>query len=325
MPIITESTFRPLSGLGNGHLQTIWPTLFRKPPLVTKHRERLELADGDFLDLDWARHSASKKLVILTHGLESNSRDASIQGLATIFFKNGWNVLAWNMRGCSGEPNRLLRFYHSGATEDLAEILEHVSKPYHEIALVGLSLGGNITLKYIGENNDARITGGVAFSVPCDLTTSVDQLDSPSNRIYTRRFIKSLRRKIYEKKKSFPNLLDVSPLAGMRTFHEFDSAYTAPLHGFSSAEDYWAKASCLPSLANISIATLLVNATNDPFLSPVCFPYAAALENKYFHLETPSSGGHCGFVSSATDLAGWHGARALEFLENITAKRLPRD
>lgn len=327
MPLIADSTFRPAPGLGNGHLQTIWPVLFRRVPNLTQERERLELDDGDFLDLDWARQNVSRKLIILTHGLESHSRDAGVQGMARAFFKNGWDVLAWNMRGCSGEPNRLLRFYHSGATEDLAAVIRYASDRHEKIALVGFSLGGNITLKYLGDagaGTHPRITGAVVFSVPCDLTSSVDRLDEPANQIYTQRFIRSLRGKIVEKKKHFPDSLEVGHLPAMRTFHEFDAAYTAPLHGFASAEDYWARASCLPVLGRIAIPTLLVNAANDPFLTPLCYPSAIALQSEHFHLECPSSGGHGGFVGPASNGLAWHEARALEFLEATTTTRLPR-
>lgn len=315
MPLLSGSTFSPARGIGNGHLQTIWPVLFRRVPIITHERERLEMADGDFLDLDWARHDVSKKLVVITHGLESSSSDVSIQGMATAFYHQGWDVLAWNMRGCSGEPNRLLRFYHSGETHDLTTVIDHVSPDYDALSLIGFSLGGNITLKYLSETSIApNITGAVTFSVPCDLTSSVDRLDQPDGRIYTRRFIRSLRAKIYEKKSRFPAELDVTRLETMRTFHEFDSAYTAPLHGFVSAEDYWRRASCLPILGHIRVRTLLVSAVNDPFLSPACFPFAAARDSEYFHLETPASGGHCGFISSRCAAQNWHETRALEFL-----------
>jgi len=321
MPLIVESSFCPSRRLTNGHLQTIAPVLFRKVPWLTRDRQRLELADGDFLDLDWARHDASRKLVILTHGLESSARDGSIQGMAQAFFRAGWDVLAWNMRGCSGEANRLLRFYHSGATEDLAAVVEHASAlGYDSLACVGFSLGGNLLLKYLGEaspEETRRITGAAAFSVPCDLASSVGRLDAPEGRIYTRRFIRSLRAKILAKRKLFPEL-DVSRLAAMRTFAEFDAAYTAPLHGFASAEDYWERCSCKNIVGKTRVRTLLVNARNDPFLTPDCFPLAAARESKHFHLETPASGGHCGFVSSGRPAFGWHERRAVEFLENAS-------
>ena len=317
MPLITPSDFEPALGLENGHLQTIWPTLFRRVPLITQERKRLELEDNDFLDLDWARHVASRKLVIITHGLESHSRDTSVQGMAGAFFAKEWDVLAWNMRGCSGEPNRLPRFYHSGATEDLSAIVDHAisEHDYQQIALVGFSLGGNLTLKYLSETYREPVFTAVAFSVPCHLQSSVERLDRPENQLYTRRLIRSLRAKILAKKLLFPSHFDVTRLEKMRTFREFDSAYTAPLHGFSSAKDYWQTSTCGPLLGEIRIPTLLVNARNDPFLTPLCFPELTAAGSPYFHLEIPESGGHCGFVSSATENWRWHEQRALRFAE----------
>jgi uncharacterized protein len=209
--------------------------------------------------------------------------------------------------------NRLLRFYHSGATEDLAAVIDHVIASYEKIALVGFSLGGNVLLKHLGETR-RRIWGAVAFSVPCDLTSSVDRLDESANNLYTRRFIRKLRQKIIEKKRRFPDLLDISQIDRMHTFHEFDAAYTAPLHGFSSAEEYWREASCVTKLGQISAPTLLVNAANDPFLSPVCFPTEIARQSDYFYLETPESGGHCGFIGT---VANWQEKRALEFLDGL--------
>ena len=317
MPVITPSDFHPALGLENGHLQTIWPTLFRRVPLITHERKRLELEDNDFLDLDWARHDVSRKLVIITHGLESHSRDTAVQGMAGAFFGKGWDVLAWNMRGCSGEPNRLPRFYHSGATEDLSAVVDHAIAlhDYQQIALVGFSLGGNLTLKYLAETHRKPVFTAATFSVPCDLQSSVERLDRPENQLYTRRFIRSLRAKIQAKKLLFPGHFDVTRLEKMRTFREFDSAYTAPLHGFSSAEDYWQQSSCGPLLGKIQIPTLLVNARNDPFLTPPCFPESTAASSACLHLEIPESGGHCGFVSSATETTRWHEQCALSFVE----------
>lgn len=317
MPLIEPSGFRPARGLENGHLQTIWPTLFRRVPLITHERKRLELEDNDFLDLDWARHDVSQKLVIITHGLESNSRDTTVQGMAGAFFANGWDVLAWNMRGCSGEPNRLPRFYHSGATEDLSAVVDHAiaAYRYQKVALVGFSLGGNLTLKYLAETRREPVIAAVTFSVPCNLQSSVERLDRAENQVYTRRFIRSLRAKILTKKLLFPDHFDVTRLEKMRTFREFDSAYTAPLHGFSSAEDYWQQSSCGPLLGDIRIPTLLVNARNDPFLTPPCFPESTAASSDFLHLEIPESGGHCGFVSSATETTRWHELRAVRFVD----------
>lgn len=318
MPLLSSSAFTPPLGLANGHLQTILPVLLRHVPVITRERERIQTADGDFLDLDWNRESGSERLVIITHGLEGSSANASVQGMASIFQHAGWDVLAWNLRGCSGESNRLLHAYHSGAWDDLASIINNVAPGYREVALIGFSIGGNLTLKYLGDLGTAihpSIMGAVTFSVPCDLASSAKALESPINWIYMEHFMQQLRRKIRSKAEEFPNALSTDGLDSMRTFREFDGTYTAPMNGFLSAEDYWARASSKPVLKNITIPTLLVNALNDPFLGPECFPWKEATCNSRLYLESPASGGHLGFFSLSKIY--WSERRALEFLNHL--------
>jgi len=308
--------------MANGHLQTIVPALFRGVPLVTRERERIETPDGDFLDLDWNQEASSLRLAILSHGLEGNSRNAYIQGMAAALWRAGWNVLAWNFRGCSGESNRRLSSYHSGATADLETVIRHAlaTTSPRQIALIGFSMGGNLTLKYLGDQAEAldpRLVGAVTYSVPCDLASSSRRLEGLVQRFYMDRFLGSLRIKIREKMHRFPGQLDDAGLDAMRTFREFDGAYTAPLHGFASAEDYWQRASCAPVLSQIAIPTLLVNAGNDPFLAPACYPVAAARESATLSLEIPSSGGHLGFVTCDQENEYWSETRAVEFLSKV--------
>src|ERR1051325_1100597 len=173
MPIVARSSYVPPPFLANGHLQTLFPTLLRKVRGVAYQRARIATPDDDFLDLDWAEQGASR-LAIIAHGLEGDSKRAYVLGMVKALLKNGWDAVVWNARGCSGEPNRALRFTHSGATEDLQTVVAHVSSTgnYSEIAFFGFSLGGNLTLKYVGERGlelDRRIKAAVAFSVPCDL------------------------------------------------------------------------------------------------------------------------------------------------------------
>jgi len=296
-------------------MQTIVPALFRRVPMVTNQKERLELPDGDFLDLDWSGKSRDL-LAIISHGLEGSSEGAYIQGMAARLIKAGWDVLAWNLRGCSGETNRLKRFYHSGATEDLSAVISHAEKvhPASRIDLIGFSLGGNLTLKYLGEGVSEKIHRAMTFSVPCDLADSSAQLARWENAIYMRRFMKDMRRKILTKDELFPGELDLTDLMSMRSFAEFDDRYTAPLHGFSSAKDYWMRNSSRPFLPRITVPTLLVNARNDPFLGEACYPRQIAAESKFLHLEMPAQGGHVGFLS--TDGTYWSEQRAVEFLED---------
>lgn len=318
MPLIVESSYRAPWWLPGGQAQTIFPALADKAAVVTGERERLELADGDFLDLDWHR-TGREKLAILTHGLEGDSKAACIQSMAAALIDAGWDVLAWNHRGCSGEMNRLPRFYHSGATEDLDEVVRHAMAvhPARRIDLVGFSLGGNLTLKYLGEsagNLPDEIHKAVVFSVPCDLADSSRALSSPLNRaIYMRRFITSLGGKIRAKHAVFPDVIDSARLRGVATFRDFDERFTAPLHGFLNAEDYWARSSCLPLLGRIDRPCLLVNAANDPFLGPACYPREVAEGSAVFHLEIPEAGGHVGFPGGD---GRWMGRRAVEFLRS---------
>lgn len=242
--------------------------------------------------------------------------------MANAFLSRGWDVCAWNFRGCSGEPNRLFRSYHSGATEDLDTVLQHVlgKKGYAQVVLVGFSLGGNLTLKYLGEQSvdvDDRVKGATVFSVPCDLASASRKLDKPSNLIYMLYFFRSLRRKMSWKAERFPELADPRVVRKMRTFHEFDSYYTAPAHGFSDAEDYWKRASSKPFLAEIRVSTLFVNALDDPFLAGPCFPYDAARENEYLTLLIPQYGGHVGFVSPGSSGVYWSEEVAAGFLETL--------
>ncbi|MBS1486275.1 MAG: alpha/beta fold hydrolase [Bacteroidetes bacterium] len=295
----------------NRHLETIYPALFRSVPL-TYRRERITTADNDFLDLDWL-NGGFTKLLILSHGLEGNSHRAYIKGMARHFFKNGFDVLAWNYRGCSGEMNHALRFYHSGATDDLQEVITHALRQgYSEIYLIGFSLGGNLTLKYLGERSiDERIKAAVAFSVPLELYSSCLKISNSSNRIYAQRFLRSLKKKVKEKSSKMKNL-DVSKIDSIKTLYEFDNLYTAPLHGFANALDYYRQSSAIHFLKNIQIPTLLVSAKNDPFLSHECFPDTN--ENKMLHQEYPTHGGHVGFTTFNKNGVYWSEQRALDFI-----------
>lgn len=281
-------------------------------------RQRIDTPDNDFLDLDWVR-TGSRRLAVVAHGLEGDSRRHYMLGMVKALSKRGWDVVAWNARGCSGEPNRAPRFTHSGATEDLETVLARFLSigGYSEIALLGFSLGGNLTLKYLGERGsglDRRIKAAVAFSVPCDLFSGCTALAKPANQIYMRRFLATLHDKIRALMKLMPGKIDDQGYEKMRTFKDFDDRYTAPLHGFKDAEDYWRQCSCKPYLKFIQIPTLLVNARNDPFLADPCYPVEEARQNPNLHLEMPTSGGHVGFVSFNHDGEYWSETRAAAFL-----------
>ncbi len=326
MPILEHSTYQPPSWwVSSGHLQTIIPALFRKVVSSPYTRDRITTPDGDFLDCDWlyaASSRPSQKLVIISHGLESNSHRPNVLGMARAVSLCGYDALAWNFRGCSGEPNRLPRAYHSGATEDLHTVLDHVAAKYDEIYLIGFSLGGNLTLKYLGEQSEAlspKVKKAVVFSVPCDLAASSKQLSRVSNRLYERRFLNSLRQKIEQKATLFPNQISLAPYLKkqIKTLRDFDNYYTAPLHGFQNAEDYYAKCSAKQFISRITIPTLMVNAKNDVFLAPSCYPFDEAKSSDVFFLETSESGGHLGFITKKTPHGlYWSEMRALGFIES---------
>jgi uncharacterized protein len=315
MPLL-DSTYRPPWGFAHGHVQSIWPAVGRRVPTVPWERERITTPDDDFLDVDaWA--SGSSRVVVISHGLEGNANQPYIRGMAHAFRRADWDVVAWNCRGCSGEVNRQLRFYHSGSSDDLGTVVDHVvaTERWDQVALVGFSLGGNQTLKYLGEKGgavDERVKGAVAFSVPCDLAASSVRLGEWQNRIYMARFMKTLREKVRRKEAMFPGQLSLEGLEQMRTFREFDDRYTAPLHGFRDAEDYWQKCGSVRFLADIRVPALLVNAADDPFLAGRCFPREEAEASGWFHLEVPAHGGHVGFMRR--DPVYWSEARAVDFL-----------
>ena len=290
--------YRPPAWLRSGHLQTVWPSLFRRVDGVDYRRERLELDDGDFLDLDWTGPDADR-VAVVAHGLEGSTDRAYVRGMALELAQRGWRVCAWNLRGCSGEPNRLLRAYHSGATEDLDAVVARVLRDHESVAVVGFSLGGNLTLRWLGEQGetvDRRVVAGVGVSVPVDLASSSETMDAWSRRVYMLRFLRSLRAKLAEKAERFPDAPDPARTAGMVSFLEFDGHFTAPVHGFDSAQDYWARASALPVLGDIRVPTLLANALDDPFLAGTCYPYETARASPYLTLVTPAWGGHVGFI-----------------------------
>ncbi len=284
--------------LPDGHSQSIYPSLFRRVPLTHSHSERLELPDGDFLDVDWHLRNGElheKPLLIVSHGLEGDSRRHYITGLIRSF--PDFHALAWNYRSCSGDPNRNLRFYHSGATDDLDFVIqEALSRGVKDIYLAGFSLGGNLSLKWLGENGKKAsqfVRKAVAFSVPLHLSSSSQQLTRWENRLYTHRFLQTLLEKVTEKSARYPQDITPSMLASIRSLYEFDNVITGPLHGFKDAEDYYERNSSLYFLSGIRVPTLIVNAKNDPFLSQECLP--EQIDSDFVQIELPDSGGHCGF------------------------------
>lgn len=319
MPIIKSSYKAPYIYF-NHYLETIIPAIFRKVTGVKYQRERINTSDDDFLDLDWVKNY-NKKLVIICHGLEGSSDRPYMMGMAKIFVNNSFDVLTWNFRGCSGEVNWQPRAYHSGATEDLQLIIQHaINLGYNNISLIGFSLGGNLVLKYIGENGnklDERIKKGVGISVPLHLHSSCIEISKFHNIMYEKRFLRNLKKKVKIKSHIMPNKLSINGIAKVKTIIDFDDKYTAPIHGFKSALDYYERCSSVNFLESITIPTLIINAKNDSFLSSECYPVEIANTHQYVHLEMPEKGGHCGFPSKDINGYNWSERRVLEFIGSI--------
>lgn len=318
MPII-PSDYEPPFFFGNAHVQTVFPSVFRKVKGVLYVRERIPTPDDDFLDVDWSC-MGSDKIGIICHGLEGDTNRHYIKGMVRILNRNGRDALAVNFRSCSGEPNKQIRSYHSGISEDIECVVQHVlsQNRYKEINLIGFSLGGNVILKYVGERGKAihpMVKKAVCFSVLCDLKSGAVRMEAPDCRVYMKRFLKMLHEKIRAKMKMFPGLIDDTGYDSIKTFRQFDDRYTAPMNGFKDAEDYWAKSSCKPLIPNIAIPTLLVNASNDPFFAQACYPIEEAKANPDFFLEMPKSGGHVGFISFNHGGSYWSERRMIQFLK----------
>ena len=312
---------KPLS-LGHGHVETILPFFIRRPKKLNFKRERIETEDHDFLDLDWLTNE-NNSLVILSHGLEGSSNAQYITGMAKYLHKNNFDILAWNNRSCSGEVNRTLKYYHSGASYDLGAVIEHAinNANYENIYLIGFSLGGNQTLKYLGEKPHSLspvIKGACVFSTPCCLEASSEKLRRGFSKVYTKMFLESLTQKVQAKKEKLTKFgIDPSKVYSLRSLPEFDDHYTAPLHGFKDAKDYYKKSSSKFFIKDIKVPTLIVNAKNDPFLAGECFPYKEVEKNPLVTLEVPENGGHVGFLQLSKTGILWSEQRAYHFLKSL--------
>lgn len=320
MPLL-PSGYTPPFPFRNGHFATIYSGLLRKVGGVSFERERLELPDGDFLDLDWSfAPQAGERAVILLHGLEGNARRPYMAGSARELNAHGYDSCAVNFRGCSGETNRLYRSYHSGATEDLDVVIRHLiaKKGYRQLHIKGFSLGGNLCLKYLGEGRalPEELKSAVAVSVPCDLHSSLRQLLHPKNFLYAKRFKKHLLEKLRLKQVVFPERISDSDISRIRTLKDFDDIYTSRAHGFTDALDYYRQCSSLRFLEGIRVPALLINARNDSFLGPECYPERQAGSHDYLFLEMPTYGGHVGFYDAENRY--YTEKRTIKFLEETT-------
>ena len=319
--------FRPAWWLPGPHFQTLWAATLRRRGRPVLERERIELPDGDFLDLDWnGGRTGNAPLVLLLHGLEGSSESPYAWGLVAAFRRNGWPAAVMHFRGCGGEPNRLARLYHSGETGDLAWVVGEMGRrfPNRPLFAAGFSLGGNVLLKWLGElGPGAPLAGAAAVSVPFDLGRCADRIEQGFSRIYRRHLVGAMHRKIRVKFSAWEESpIDLSRLSGWRTFREFDENVTAPLHGFGGAEDYYRRASSGPFVARIRIPTLIVQAEDDPFIPGSVIPPPSPS----VRVEASPRGGHAGFVAGV--IPGrpryWLEERIPAFFKEVLALRRRR-
>ncbi len=301
----------------------MWGPLLRWRPRVGVRRERLETPDGDFVDVDWLDGPAGSPLLLILHGLEGSSGSHYVAGLMSEARAREWRAVALNFRSCSGELNRLPRFYHSGQTDDLDWMIRGLIARERSIRLgaVGVSLGGNVLLKWLGERGEDAphvLRGAVGISVPFDLVACARTLDRGFNRrVYTANFLRSMRRKVRLKARLYPGFVDVAAACRARTLAEYDRVVTAPLNGFAGEVDYWTHASSAPYLSRIRRPTLLINSRDDPFVPPAALPDLAALDSKWLVAEVTRAGGHVGFITGPPWRPSfWAEQRAIQFLSD---------
>jgi predicted alpha/beta-fold hydrolase len=304
------------------HLQTIW-AVFRRRRLPGLQRERLDTPDGDFIDLDWLPGKPDAPVLLVVHGLEGTADSHYVGGLFRLAAARGWRAALMYFRSCSGELNRLPRFYHSGETGDLDHVVRTLGAREETMRLgaVGVSIGGNVLMKWLGEQGTEApkvLAGAVGISVPFDLVACARAMDrQPQRFLYTGSFMRSLRRKIADKARVYPGFVDVEAARRARTFAAYDRVVTAPLHGFADEEDYWRRASSKPYLARVRRPTLLLSAVDDPFIPGWSLPDPGTLPPEV-RAEFVSHGGHVGFVEGRPwHASSWAERRAVEFLAAV--------
>ncbi|MBK9737876.1 MAG: alpha/beta hydrolase [Saprospiraceae bacterium] len=319
MPIVAASTYKPPFFLRNGHLNTLFPFLFRNKSGILYQRERLDTPDNDFVDIDWVKQG-NKRLCVLLHGLEGSSGSQYIIGTTKALIKAEWDVAAINFRSCSGEMNKQLTLYHSGFTDDLHFFITNHGDDYDEIYIAGFSLGGNVVMKYISDGRfkiSNKIKAVCGISVPCDLNAGSYKIMEAQNHFYERSFIKTLTEKIILKHSLFPDQIDLTLIKHIKTLRDFDDFYTAPIHGYRDASDYYDKCNCLQFLDNIKIPAIIINALDDSFLPKESYPYNAAKVNENLFLMTPKYGGHVGFTTFGFEHY-WSESEMIRFFERYT-------
>lgn len=299
-----EVIYSPAWWIPGGHLQTLWGKLFRRQEPAPTSVERWDTPDGDFLEVHRLGKAADRPRLLLLHGLEGTIRSHYAQGLLNEAARRGWGADLLIFRSCGSEPNRAKRFYHSGETSDAWFALQRVTAQFPDtpVAIAGVSLGGNVLLKMLGERGaslPSNLCAAAAISVPYDLARSSTRINRGLSRMYQRFFLRSLKRKATEKAARFPDLASQQSIDSLRTLADFDNLITGPLHGFKNAQDYYERSSSLPWLARIKLNTLLLSAVDDPMLPPQVLDEVKAIarENAALHLEFVARGGHAGFIA----------------------------
>lgn len=312
-PGISRGPFQPAWWLNNSHLQTLFPAMMRRVPHLPRVRERLGLADGDWLYLDWrlprSWMGSERPLVVIVHGLTGSSQSQYVLGLQHALDDMGWASVAMNCRAATGEPNDKPRAYHAGAHDDVAEVMRTVYERYPEVplALVGYSLGGAMTLNYLArEQLPPSLFAASTVSVPLLLGASADRLDQGFSQVYRKHLLGELCKTWAAKAERLAELGDEEVAAHIRerlaqgpftSFREFDGVLMAGMHGFRDCEDYYARCSPRQSLARITTPVLVLQAADDPFLGPESLPTSREL-SRAVHLEISPRGGHVGFVEA---------------------------
>ena len=312
MPIV-KTEYNPMAFLKYSAVNTTYASKLRRVEQIKYSRERFELKDGDFIDVDW-NFTGSRKLLVVMHGLGGHSGRTYVRGMISLFRSFGYDSAAFNMRGCSGETNRLISTYHSGRTQDLREVVAQIKKKkaYDTMVLAGFSLGGNLILKYLGEEGSkSQFSAAISVSAPIELVSCSAKISS--NEFYMNYFLKKLKPYLLQKRALFPEI-SLEGFENIKNFQQYDDRYTAPFNGFKNSMDYWKKASALPYVHDIKTPTLLVNAHDDPVLSDECFPEKIALRHKFFHLASTDFGGHVGFVRFFSGNRYYHEKLAEEFI-----------
>ena len=302
-----EIIYSPAWWVPGAHLQTLWGKLFRRQRPAPTTVERWDTPDGDFLDIHRLTGRRDSPRLLILHGLEGTVRSHYAPALHNEAGRRGWSADLLIFRSCGSELNRTRRFYHSGETSDTAFVLDRIVTEFPDstLAVAGVSLGGNVLLRFLGERGDdlpPQLVAAAAISVPFDLQRSSRRINRGFSRLYQRYFLASLRRKAIEKQRSFPDLAPPADIARLRTLEDFDNLITGPLHGYQDAQDYYRRASSLPVLERIRLNTLLLSAVDDPMLPPEVLDEVReiARRNPRLHLEFVDRGGHAGFIAGSS-------------------------